>query len=325
MRSWLLIALALALLASAAEADAASRSRRRRARPAVAADDEEPPLPSGVGRRGLPNRAAGPADDVPPAISPMPAGEVVQTVVTRGLLLENMTWTEAEGHLRPETVVVIPLGAASKEHGPHLRLKNDWLIAEYLKRRVLEGAPVVVAPTVNYSFYPAFTEYPGSTSLRLETARDTIVDICRGLARFGPRRFYVLNTGISTLRALEPAAAELAKDGVLLRYTDTRKLMGAAEKEVRKQEGGSHADEIETSMMLYIAPETVDMTRAAKDYDAVGEGALTRVKGAKGTYSPTGIWGDATLATREKGEKCVEALVAGILRELEELAKAESK
>src|SRR5918997_4863723 len=120
---------------------------------------------------------------------------------TKGVLLEDLTWVEAERVLTERTVVVIPLGAASKEHGPHLKLKNDWLMAEYLKRRVLAGADVVVAPTVNYNFYPAFLEYPGSTSLRMETSRDLVVDVCKSLSRYGPRRFYVLNTGVSTLRA----------------------------------------------------------------------------------------------------------------------------
>ena len=129
----------------------------------------------------------------------------------RGVLLEDLTWVEAEKRLTPDAVVVIPLGAQSKEHGPHLKLKNDFLMAEYLRERVRERADVVIAPTVNYHFYPAFTEYPGSTSLQLETARDLIVDICRGLSRFGPRRFYVLNTGVSTVRALAPAAEILAE------------------------------------------------------------------------------------------------------------------
>ena len=73
---------------------------------------------------------------------------------------------------------------------------------------------------MNYSYYPAFVEYPGSTSLTLETSRDMIVEICRGLARFGPKRFYVLNTGVSTASALKPAAAALAAEGILMRYTD---------------------------------------------------------------------------------------------------------
>ena len=67
-------------------------------------------------------------------------------VAALGILLENLTWPEAEKVLTPDTVIVIPLGAESKEHGPHLKLKNDFLIAEYLKKRVLESSNVVVAP-----------------------------------------------------------------------------------------------------------------------------------------------------------------------------------
>ena len=52
---------------------------------------------------------------------------------TKGILLEDLTWVEAEKVLTEKTIVVIPLGAAAKEHGPHLKLKNDWLIAEHLK------------------------------------------------------------------------------------------------------------------------------------------------------------------------------------------------
>ena len=239
----------------------------------------------------------------------------------KGVLLEDLTWLEAEKVLTEETIVVIPLGAAAKEHGPHLRLKNDWLIAEYLKRRVLEQSNVVVAPTINYHFYPAFLEYPGSTSLRLETARDLIIDICRSLARYGPRRFYVLNTGVSTLRALKPAAESLAQDGLILAYTDLLKITGPVEKAVGKQEGGTHADEIETSIMLYIAADTVDMKKAAKDYHPSSERGFTRDPKGKGIYSPTGIFGDATLATRKKGETITKALVEGVLKEIEALRR----
>jgi creatinine amidohydrolase len=239
----------------------------------------------------------------------------------KGILLENLTWIEAEKVLTPDTVVVIPLGAESKEHGPHLKLKNDFLMAEYLKNRVLQSSNVVVAPTINYSFYPAFLEYPGSTSLRLETARDMVVDICRSLAKFGPRRFYILNTGISTLRPLAAAQEALAADGIVMRYLDLH-VTEPVEKQIRKEEGGTHADEIETSMMLYMAPESVDMKKAVKDYNGSKPGGLTRDPNGKGTYSPSGVWGDATLATREKGKIVTEALVKSILSEIEELRSA---
>jgi creatinine amidohydrolase len=239
-----------------------------------------------------------------------------------GILLEDLTWPEAEKVLTTDTIVVIPIGAASKEHGPHLRLKNDFVLAEYFKRRVMAREAVVVAPTINYHFYPAFAEYPGSTSLRLETARDLVVDVCRSLARFGPKRFYVLNTGVSTIRALKPAQEQLAAEGIVMRYTDILTVGEEAEKAVRQQEGGTHADEIETSMMLYIDASLVDMSKAQKDYHPQGAGGLTRDPNGKGTYSPTGIWGDATLATREKGRRVVEAMIEGMLREIAALRAA---
>jgi creatinine amidohydrolase len=250
------------------------------------------------------------------------AGAVTaQSPARQGTLLRDMTWMEARDRFTRDTVIVIPLGAEAKEHGPHLPLGNDWNMAEYLKERVLAAADVIVAPTNNYSFYPAFVEYPGSTHLRLETARDMIVDICASLAKHGPRRFYILNTGVSTLRPLTAAAETLAKDGIVMRFTNIIEVAGDVAKEVSKQKEGTHADEIETSWMLYARPETVNMSRAAADYPT-GQGPLTPNRNVRGRYSPSGVYGDATLATREKGEKVVEATVAGVLKEIDALRRA---
>lgn len=193
----------------------------------------------------------------------------------RRSVLADLAWPAAEKLFRPDRVVLIPLGAAAKEHGPHLSLGNDLLLAEYLGAAVAKRAAVLIAPTMNYGYYPAFVEYPGSVSLRLATARDLTVDICRSYARFGARRFYVLNTGISTLRALRPAARILAADGLLLRYTDPAAILAPAAAGLAEQARGSHADEIETSMMLVIAPRTVRMRAAVRDCRP-GRGPLTR-------------------------------------------------
>jgi len=239
----------------------------------------------------------------------------------RGVILGDLTWVEAKSRLTPDTVIVIALGAESKEHGPHLKLRNDWTMAEYFKRRILNDSDVVIAPSINYHFYPAFVEYPGSTTLRLETARDLVVDICSSLAKHGPRRFYIINTGVSTLRALGPSAEILAKEGILLRYTDILTVSGGVSKALTQQKEGTHADEIETSKMLFIDPQSVDMSKASRDYPT-GQGPLTPDKDRAGRYSPSGIYGDATLATRAKGEKVVEASVQGILKEIEQLRTA---
>lgn len=247
-----------------------------------------------------------------------PSSVFAQSPPQKGRLLRDMTWMEARERFTPDTVIVIPLGAEAKEHGPHLPLANDWNMAEYLKDRVLRDADVIVAPTINYGFYPAFVEYAGSTHLRFETARDMIVDICTSLAKHGPRRIYIVNTGISTLRPLTAAAEILSKEGILMRFTNLRDVTGEVVKNVSQQKEGTHADEIETSWMLYARPETVNMSKAAADYPS-GPGPLSPDKNIPGRYSPSGIYGDATLATREKGEKVVEATVSGVLKQIEEL------
>ncbi len=177
----------------------------------------------------------------------------------------------------------------------------------------------MVYPTVNYSFYPAFTEYPGSTSLRRDTARDMIVDIIRSIARHGPRRFYVLNTGVSTLRALAPARDSLAASGITMAYTDILNVGKATEDSVRQQAGGTHADEIETSMMLFMHPEVVRMALAPNDFHP-GDGPPTRDSTAaireNRVWSASGTFGNATLATRAKGRALVEAQVRGMVAEI---------
>ncbi len=235
----------------------------------------------------------------------------------KSIFLEHLTWIEAEKAFKEHEVVVIPLGARTKEHGPHLPLNNDWIMAEYLTKRVSEQVNAIITPTLQYGYYPSFTEYPGSVTLSLETSQRMVEDICLSLSRYGVKKYYVLNTGISTNRALAPAKESLQAQGVTLWYTDLHKAEADTD-ELLEQEGGTHADESETSMMLYIKPDIVDMSRAVKDYHPLNGRGLTRDPGNKeaGVYSVTGIYGDPTLASVEKGEIIVESLIRYIVDEI---------
>jgi creatinine amidohydrolase len=239
---------------------------------------------------------------------------------SEGVWLEKLTWVEAEEAFGSFSVVLIPLGARVKEHGLHLPLNNDWVMAEYLSSRVAEEMPVLVMPTLQYGYYPSFLEYPGSVSINWETFKDFVKDICRSVRGYGVNKFYVLNTGISTLTGLKPAAEELLEEGIIMRYTDLLKVEGEVE-DLLEQEGGTHADEGETSMMLYIKPEIVDMNKAVKDFHPLGGRGLTRdpENTDAGVYSETGVYGDPTLATREKGRILTENLIENIKREILDL------
>jgi creatinine amidohydrolase len=219
--------------------------------------------------------------------------------------------------------VLIALGARTKVHGPHLPLNNDYIMAEYLKERILEHVSVIAYPTLQYGFYPAFLEYPGSVSLNFDTFKNIVLDTCRSISNYGIKKFYILNTGVSTLRPIRKAAQELYdENNIIVKFLNILEVDEKVPKTLLHQEGGTHADESETSMMLYMAPHIVNMDQAIKDYDdRPNRRGLTRNPDGEGVYSPSGIWGDPTLATTEKGRIITELLIEEIVAQIKALKK----
>ncbi len=230
----------------------------------------------------------------------------------KSIRIENISWIELDKLLGEYDTVVFAIGARTKEHGPHLQLNNDYILAEKLLDKVMENVSVLVLPTLQYGYYPAFLEYPGSVSIRKNVFRDTIIDICHAFINHGVRKFYILNTGISTVPAIEEAKNKM-KDATIayLNLIDFDKTLP----DIEEQEGGTHADELETSMMLYLAPETVDMKLAVKDYHP-DNGYLSRENVVGKTYSKTGIFGDPTLASVDKGKIIVDNLIKYITEQI---------
>jgi creatinine amidohydrolase len=239
-----------------------------------------------------------------------------------GVALADLSWVDAEPYLTASSVVVIPLGAGALEQGPHLKLNSDERLARYLASRVQAAAAVVVAPVMTYGFHPQFVEYPGTASLTQATARTLTVDVVQALAKHGPRRFYVLNTEPGALAPLSQAAKTLADAGILLGYTDPVYRLQRPPVQLKQVPLlVAHADEVATSMMLFVDPAAVDMTRAVREY-ATGTGILTRKEGGPGVFSKSGVLGDPTGATKEKGQRLVETLLAGALEDIDNLRSA---
>jgi creatinine amidohydrolase len=235
--------------------------------------------------------------------------------------IEHLPWPDVESAIRTHPIALLPIGAACKEHGHHLPLNTDRLMAEQLAVRVADRCPkLLVLPTILYGHYPAFVEYPGSISISAGTFRDTIADACRCLARHGVRATYALNTGISTLSPLAEAKSLLAAEGVRFDFSDLRAATAGVRQAIERQPRGSHADEIETSIMLHVAPQVVRMRLARPELAADRPGPLTRDPSCAGTCSATGAWGDPTLASAQKGRLLVEAIVAHEVAAIERLA-----
>ncbi len=240
----------------------------------------------------------------------------------KAVFLSDISWTEAQKILTPDAVIVIPLGAAAKEHGPHLPLAADFIQAEGLAEMIAKERKVIIAPTVSYGYYPAFVKYPGSTTTYWTTSRDMILQAVRTLAGFGPRRFYIINIGVSTTPVLASAAAVLKDEGIVLYYSDyNRDNYEGTENGIRTSIYGGHADEMESSNILFFRGDLVDMSKAANDSSVKGKsGPMAPVPLEGGTYNPTGINGYAKLGSKQKGALYAKAFAKELLKDIDSVA-----
>jgi creatinine amidohydrolase len=225
------------------------------------------------------------------------------------MFVASLAWPEVERQIAGGTVAVLPIGAAAKEHGRHLPMNSDWLQAEYLARRLAERARVLVWPTVGYGYYPAFSDYPGSCTVTAAIFEQTVEQIAESIFRSGALALLIVNTGISTIAPLENYAAR-CKHPIKLAHVYRGARYAQAEREICQQERGGHGDEAETSIMLVIAPDRVSMAEAhAWQSSKMGAGKFVRSDPSHANFSPDGIYGDPTLASREKGQRLLDAML----------------
>jgi creatinine amidohydrolase len=249
---------------------------------------------------------------------------------TPGAHLGDLTWPDAETRLREADVVIVPFGGGAKEHGPHLPLSTDRLMLEHLMQAAVDSLVVVVAPPILHGWFPAFEQYPGTHVADPDLFRRYVEEVARSLVRMGARRIAFLNTGItrSTGLPIGVAARELhVREGVPTLVVSWDDLETEEVEALSEQRAGGHADEMETSVVLAFRPDLVHMERATTDYGAEGgepgpgyrPGGFSRIPGSP-EYSATGIFGDATLATAEKGRRVIEIMTREWIRALRAFA-----
>jgi creatinine amidohydrolase len=220
-----------------------------------------------------------------------------------------MTWPEIrDEQQRGRDTVVVAFGA-TEQHGPHMPLATDALLGDHLARIVAESLGAFVAPTVRVGCSEHHLAFPGTLSISESTFHGIVADILRSLERGGFARAVLLPTHGGNFGPLARAIELVGQlPGLEVRaLTDLSTLLtiaqvGAEEHGVPLGEGGIHAGEWETSMMMAIHPELVRAERCEPGYTGDPQAAVGAIFSAGvHTVASNGVIGDPGRSSAEHG------------------------
>lgn len=240
-----------------------------------------------------------------------------------GKFISELTYEMCQDLINERTVIMLPIGGGSKEHGNHLPMGTDYFVTDYLAKTVTARCNVLTLPTLPYAYFPAFIKWKGSVSVDYQHFIDFVSDIILSFVSFGVKKFFILDGGVSTHIPLKLLALTMNNEyDVKVAVSDCTGLGRETERALCQQKRGGHGDEAETSCMLYLREDLVHMEKATEEYSAVfpnsmGQG-FSKIYFPNRMCTPCGTNGNSTLATREKGEALLAAQVADIERFLDE-------
>jgi creatinine amidohydrolase len=245
--------------------------------------------------------------------------------------LEQMTSPELRNLIdKGVATVVLPIGSI-EQHGKHMPLGTDAILGDEIGRRAAERLGAVLAPTVRVGCAEHHMAFPGTMTLSHDTLRDVAVEMATSLARHGFRRIVLLPTHGGNFAPVRAAVEQL--NGTLDGTTAfspagdfARDVIGGAAGSVSEKSGitpgqsGAHSGEWETSIMLVLRPDLVEMAGAEIGYTGdMAEGIRRMYEERVGVeaLSPNGVMGDPTLADADRGEAYLERFVSAVVANVE--------
>ena len=243
------------------------------------------------------------------------------------LRYERLTWSEIERVSKQNRVALIPAGTL-EDHGPHLPIDTDVAIASAICRAAAEQMPdeTILLPPIVHGYSPHHMDFPGTITIAWDTFCRYCVDVATSLIAHGFSRILFVNGHGSNQNLIEMAARLAMVDHpeaavaacFYLTSPDSAKVIA----EVRESDRGgmAHACELETSIYLHLDPDAVAMDKAVDERGFPetkhswldwSDGPL-KIMPWWSSFSDSGVQGDATLATAEKGHRLFDAAVEEI-------------
>jgi creatinine amidohydrolase len=252
----------------------------------------------------------------------------------------EMNWMECKEAAQADRVAVLPV-ATYEDHGPHLPIDVDVVLCTEICERAVARMPAeaVLAPPVPHGYSPHHMDFHGTLTIGWDTFIRYVKDVCCSLAHHGFKRILVVNGHGSNTSPLDMATrlSVIEYEGRILcasvNHWDTRLVKEQGAKIRESDFGGtSHAGEYETSLYLALRPNLVDMDKAVDERTPLPpsfrtdllagkhpEGSAARLIPYWSAQTASGVMGDATKASRAKGELFLEAAIDGLIELTREL------
>lgn len=244
----------------------------------------------------------------------------------RTVELGRLSWKEVEGILPLNPVILLPIGTV-EQHGPHMPVNADNMVAGFVAQRVAESTSAYLAPAINYGLSAQFRNFPGTISIQPQTLTAVLRDVCQALVHQGFRRLIFVNNHGGNQTSCEQVARELkAEHGLVIGNLYPWNLGYALMRDTYDDAAAvyGHGGEPETSAMLGMFPEDVRLDlMAGRDPNTTGpfkprRDNLIEIPGQPvgGTVFldydelfPNGATGDPSVGTAERGKIWIERVV----------------
>jgi mycofactocin precursor peptide peptidase len=221
-----------------------------------------------------------------------------------GVLAET-AWPAISGAV----VVLVPLGS-TEQHGPHLPFATDSTIAAAVaigaaeRCRGLDG-PLIVAPALPYGASGEHQAFPGTVSIGTEALQVVLIELVRSLGTWADRIIFVNGHG-GNIPALSTAVPQLIAEQHRVAWLPCA-----------VPDGDAHAGRTESSLMLHLAPQQVDMSSArAGNVTPMRELLPALAEGGTRAVSPSGVLGDPTGASAAEGAVLLGSMIDSVLRRM---------
>lgn len=214
--------------------------------------------------------------------------------------LSRAVWPEVP---TADALVLVPVGS-TEQHGPHLPLTTDTVIARAVAERVAARLPgrAVVAPAIAYGNSGEHADFPGTISIGHEALRTVLIETVRSLALWAWRVVFVNGHG-GNVRTLDEAVSTLREQGHHVAWTPC------------VFPGDAHAGRSETSVMLHLAPDEVRLSAAAAgDTRPLAVLMPHLVESGVRSVAPNGVLGDPVGAGEQEGRALLDVLVGDTVR-----------